>query len=159
MSSPNPVLPNSYRSPQQAPQTQLPLPAGPRPRRTVKQVLLSYYYWTYARGSFHYDVMVTAILLFIFLTPQIPGFNYGDKPSTAASLVHPISIVGDGEHGVIITVRVSDANVPQGASDAVVKKALRKAIEPVTGDAVFVEKWETVTDTQGNPAWRVWAHR
>ena len=148
MSSPNPVLPNSYRTP---------LP--PRPRRTVKQVLLSYYYWTYSRGSFHYDVMVTAILLFIFLTPQIPGFSYGDKPSVAAGLVHPISIVGDGEHGVIITVRVSDANVPPGASDAVVKKALRKAIEPVTGDAVFVEKWETVTDAEGNPAWRVWAHR
>jgi hypothetical protein len=159
MSSPNPVLPNSYRSPQPASQTPAPPQPGPRPRRTVKQVLLSYYYWTYSRGSFHYDVMVTAILLFIFVTPHIPGFSYGDKPSIAAGLVHPISIVGDGEHGVIITVRVSDANVPAGASDAVVKKALRKAIEPVTGDAVFVEKWETVTDAEGNPAWRVWAHR
>jgi hypothetical protein len=159
MSSPNPVLPNSYRAPQPAQQTPVPVQPASRPRRTVKQVLLSYYYWTYSRGSFHYDVMVTAILLFIFLTPQIPGFSYGDKPSTPASLVHPISIVGDGEHGVIITVRVSDANVPAGVSDAVVKKALRKAIEPVTGDAVFVEKWETVTDPQGNPAWRVWAHR
>ena len=41
----------------------------------------------------------------------------------------------------------------------VVKKALRKAIEPVTGDAVSVEHWETVTDAQGNVAWKVWAHR
>jgi hypothetical protein len=41
----------------------------------------------------------------------------------------------------------------------VVKKALRKAIEPVTGDAVSVERWETVTDAQGNSAWKVWAHR
>jgi hypothetical protein len=32
----------------------------------------------------------------------------------------------------------------------VVKKALRKAIEPVTGDAVSVERWETVQDAQGN---------
>jgi hypothetical protein len=127
--------------------------------RTAKQVLLSYFYWTYSRGSFHYDVMVTLILLFIFLTPQIPGWSYGDKPSTAAGLIHPIQVIGDGGHGVIITVQVSDANVPAGASDAVVKKALRKAIEPVTGDAVFVEKWETVTDAQGNRAWRVWAHR
>ncbi|MGD0630148.1 MAG: hypothetical protein ABR987_12380 [Terracidiphilus sp.] len=157
MSSPNPVSPNPYRA--QQPPSQAPTPLQPRPRRTVKQVLLSYFYWTYSRGSFHYDVMVTVILLFIFLTPHIPGFSFGDKPSTPASLVHPISIVGDGEHGVIITVRVSDANVPMGASDAVVKKALRKAIEPVTGDAVFVEKWETVTDAEGNPAWRVWAHR
>jgi len=135
-------------------------PAVPNAQpRTAKQVLLSYFYWTYSRGSFHYDVMVTLILLFIFLSPQIPGWSYGDKPSTAAGLTHPIQVIGDGGHGVIITVQVSDANVPAGASDAVVKKALRNAIEPVTGDAVFVEKWETVTDAQGNRAWRVWAHR
>ena len=133
--------------------------ADPQPRRSMKQVLLSYFYWTYSRGSLHYDVMVTVILLFIFLTPHIPGFDYGDKPSSAAPLVHPIQVVSDGGHGVIITVAMSDANVPTGVSDAVVKKALRKAIEPVTGDAVFVEKWETFTDAQGNPAWRVWAHR
>ncbi len=39
------------------------------------------------------------------------------------------------------------------------KKALRKAIEPVIGDSVFVEQWETVTDAQGNLTWKVWAHR
>jgi len=133
--------------------------ALPETRRTVKQILLSYFYWTYSRGSFHYDVMVTVILAFIFLTPQIPGWSFGDKPSAPTGLVHPIQVIGDGEHGVIITVQVSDANVPQGASDSVVKKALRKAIEPVTGDAVFVEKWQIVTDAEGNPAWKVWAHR
>jgi hypothetical protein len=138
----------------------VPIPqTDPQPRRSFKQVLLSYFYWTYSRGSFHYDVMVTLILLFIFLTPWIPGFSYGDKPSTAAALIHPIQVVSDGGHGVIITVAVSDANVPAGASDAQVKKALRKAVEPVTGDAVFVEKWETFTDAQGNAALRVWAHR
>ena len=138
----------------------VPIPqADPQPRRSFKQVLLSYFYWTYSRGSFHYDVMVTLILLFIFLTPWIPGFSYGDKPSTAAALIHPIQVVSDGGHGVIITVAVSDANVPAGASDAQVKKALRKAVEPVTGDAVFVEKWETFSDAQGNAEWRVWAHR
>jgi hypothetical protein len=45
------------------------------------------------------------------------------------------------------------------APDAVVKKALRKAIEPVTGDAVVVDHWETTTDAQGNSVWKVWAHR
>jgi hypothetical protein len=138
----------------------VPMPqAEPQPRRSFKQILLSYFYWTYSRGSFHYDVMVTVILLFIFLTPRIPGFNYGDKPSSAAGLVNPIQVIGDGGHGVIITVQVSDANVPAGATDSQVKKALRKAIEPVTGDAVFVEKWETVTDAEGHAAWKVWAHR
>jgi hypothetical protein len=131
----------------------------PQPRRTIRQILLSYFYWTYPRGCFHYDVMVTLILLFIFVTPHIPGWSYGDKPSSIAGPLHPIQVTGNDGHGLIVTVQASDADVPSGASDATVKKALRKAIEPVTGDAVFVEHWETVTDTQGNLAWKVWAHR
>lgn len=126
-------------------------------RRSVKQVLLSYFYWTYPRGSFHYDVMVTLILLFIGVTPLI--WNYGDKPSPSGGPSHPIQVIGNDGQGVIVTVQAVDANVPSGASDKVVKQALRKAIEPVTGDAVFVEHWETVTDAQGNAAWKVWAHR
>jgi hypothetical protein len=134
-------------------------PAEPvaQTRRTVKQILLSYFYWTYPRGCFHYDVMVTLILLFIFVTPQF--WNYSDKPTSIAGPVHPIEVIGNDGHGLIVTVQDADAHVPAHASDAVVKKALRLAIEPVTGDAVFVEHWETVTDAQGNMAWKVWAHR
>lgn len=128
-----------------------------KPRRTVKEVLLSYFYWTYPRGSFHYDVMVTLILLFIGASPFL--WNYGDKPSPNGGPVHPIQVVGNDDHGVILTVSAVDVNVPAGADDAVVKKVLRKAIEPVTGDAVFVEHWETVTDAQGKAAWKIWAHR
>jgi hypothetical protein len=101
--------------------------------------------------------MVTLILLFIFVTPFF--WSYGDKPTSIAGPLHPIQVIGNDGHGLIVTVQASDANVPAGASDAVVKKALRVAIEPVTGDAVFVEHWETVTDAQGNSAWKVWAHR
>jgi hypothetical protein len=131
----------------------------PQPRRSIRQILKSYFYWTYPRGCFHYDVMVTLILVFIFVTPQIPGWSYGDKPSSVAGPLHPIQVVGNDGHGLIITVLASDADVPAGASEKVVKQALRKAIEPVTGDAVFVTQWETVTDPEGNLAWRVWAHR
>jgi hypothetical protein len=128
-----------------------------KPRRTVKEVLLSYFYWTYPRGSFHYDVMVTLILLFIFVTPFV--WNYGEKPSPNGGPVHPIQVVGNDDHGFIVTVPAVDVTVPDGATDPAVKKILRKAIEPVTGDAVFVERWETVKDAQGNPAWKIWAHR
>jgi hypothetical protein len=125
----------------------------------MNKVLKSYFYWTYQRGSFHYDVMVTLILLFIFVTPQIPGWHYGDKPTSAAGPAHPIQVIGDGMRGVIVTVQASDVSIPQGASDSEVKKTLRQAIEPVTGDAVFVERWETVKDDQGDLVWKIWAHR
>jgi hypothetical protein len=128
-------------------------------RRTVKQILLSYFYWTYTRGSFHYDIMVTCILLFIFVTPLF--WNYGDKPSPAGGPPHPMQVAGNDGQGVIVTVPASDVSLDlhTTAPDAVVKKALRKAIEPVTGDDVFIVHWETATDAQGNSAWKVWAHR
>ena len=85
-------------------------------------------------------MMVTLILLFIFVTPHL--WDYGAKPSAMAVSSHPLQVVPNGR-GVIITVQASDVSVPAGASYRLVKKALRKAIEPVTGDDVFVEHWET----------------
>lgn len=133
-----------------------PSSAVAQPRRSIGQIFRSYFYWTYSRGSFHYDVMVTLILLFIFVTPHL--WDYGAKPSAIAASSHPFQVVPNGR-GVIITVQASDVIVPPGASDRQVKKVLRKAIEPVTGDDVYVEKWETAADAQGNVTWKVWAHR
>lgn len=125
--------------------------------RGFTTVLKSYFYWTYSRGSFHYDVMVTLILLFIFVTPQF--WNFGDGRSTAPGPSHPIMVSTDGGHGVIITVDATDVVVPAGASDSQVKRALRHAIEPVTGDDVFVVRWMTVTTADRRLAWKVWAHK
>jgi hypothetical protein len=130
--------------------------AYPQQKRGFKNVLRSYFYWTYARGSFHYDIMVTLILLFIFVTPHL--WDYGAKPSAISGSGHPFQVVGNGR-GIIITVQASDVSIASNATEREVKKALRKAIEPVTGDDVFVERWQTVTDAQGNLAWKIWAHR
>jgi hypothetical protein len=50
-------------------------------------------------------------------------------------------------------------NTQAGATDSQVKRSLRHAIEPVTGDDVFVERWMTVTTADGRLAWKVWAHK
>ena len=126
-------------------------------RKGIRKVLHTYFFWTSRRGSFHYDVMVTLILVFIFVTPHL--WSYGDKPSPATGLLHPIQVSSSGGHGMIVTVRATDVPVPAGASDRAVRQALREAIEPVTGDAVFVEHWETARDEDGNAVWKVWAHR
>jgi hypothetical protein len=123
----------------------------------MNKILKSYFYWTYPRGNLHYDVMVTLILLFIFVTPRF--WDFGDKPSNSFGPVHPIQVVGDGGHNVIVSVQASDVSVAAGASDNEVKKVLRRAIEPVIGDSVVVERWETANDGQGNLIWKIWAHR
>jgi hypothetical protein len=120
-------------------------------------ILKSYFYWTYSRGSFHYDVMVTLILLFIFVTPQV--WDFGDKPALVAPLAHPMQVLSDGGRGVIVLLRTSDVNIPEGASDGEVKKTLKRTIEPVIGDAVYVEHWETTLDSDGNLVWKIRAHR
>jgi hypothetical protein len=131
--------------------------AVPEARRSFGQVLRSYFYWTYRRGSVHYDIMVTLILLFIFVTPHF--WDFGARPTSPEGIAHPIQVTGYGSHGLLITVLAADVKLPPKASDREVKDALRKAIEPVTGDAVFVERWQTATDAQGNLEWQVWAHR
>ncbi len=78
----------------------------------MNKILKSYFYWTYSRGTFHYDVMVTLILLFIFVTPHL--WDYGDKPSRASGPAHPIQIVGDGSHGVIVSLQASDVHHSSG---------------------------------------------
>lgn len=127
-------------------------------KRSFKQVLKSYFYWTYSRGSFHYDVMVSLILAFIFITPWL--WNYGEKPSSTAANIQPVTITGDGAHGLIVTLQASDVNVSAASSNAVIKKALKKAMEPVLGDSMYVERWQLTRDQNGNPlSWKVWAHR
>jgi hypothetical protein len=130
----------------------------PAARRTIKQVLKSYFYWTSPRGSFQYDIMVTLILAFIFVTPHL--WDYGDKPTSTGSNTQPVIVTGDGANGLIVTVQASDVNVPAASPDAVIKKALKKAMEPVLGDSISVVRWELARDPNGNPvAWRIWAHR
>ncbi len=124
----------------------------------MNRILKSYFYWTYPRGSFHYDVMVTLILAFIFITPHI--WDYHDKPTFSTGPTQPMLVTSDGGHGIIVTVQASDVNVPAAAPESVVRKALRNAIEPFTGDAISVVRWELSRDDRGNPvAWKVWAHK
>jgi len=129
----------------------------PQPRQGISQILKSYFYWTYPRGSIHYDIMVTLILLFIFVTPRF--WDFGAKPSRPGGPTHPIEVIGNDGQGVIVTVEAVDVKIPPGASNQTVRRVLRTAIEPVTGDAVFIERWQTAQDRQGNLVWKVWAHR
>ena len=124
----------------------------------MNRILKSYLYWTYPRGSFHYDVMVTLILAFIFITPHL--WDYGDKPAVLPGPSEPILVTSDGTHGLVITVQASDVNVGAAEPNSIIKRALRKAIEPVAGDAVFIERWELTRDAHGNPtSWKIWAHK
>jgi hypothetical protein len=113
------------------------------------KLLRSYIFWTYERGSFHYDVMVTLILLFLFVSPRFIDFN--DKPVTVAPLQHSqVLIKAQGSAGhearFVYEIRVDDLH--GATSDADLRSAILKVVEPIAGD-VTLEKYTPVQDTRG----------
>ena len=118
------------------------------------QTIKGYIWWNYPRGSFHYDVMVTLILLFIFVTPYF--IRYADKPVSYPLRSHHVLVKPDGERGFIIAV---DAREVSGRSPAEQQAALSRVIEPIVG-YVTIDRWVMDQDTKGNVvAYRVWVRR
>ncbi|HSY13295.1 MAG TPA: hypothetical protein VK976_13985 [Verrucomicrobiae bacterium] len=117
------------------------------------QTLRGYFWWTYPRGSVPYDIMVTLILAFIFITPIFVNFRDKpqEKPARQAEVV--VQQVGDG-----FLYKVDAANVKNG-SDAEIRESLLRVIEPISG-SVTIDKYQEMRD--GNHhlvAYEVWAHR
>jgi hypothetical protein len=107
--------------------------------RTIR----GYLWWTYDRGSFHYDVMVTVILLFIFVSPHYLDFN--DKPIDRVP--HPTEVIvnADGQGGFVYQV---SAKAVDGKTGDDLDKALLRVIEPISGEVRMVERTPVVDKGQ-----------
>jgi hypothetical protein len=114
-----------------------------------------YVFWTYERGSMHYDVMVTLILAFIFIAPHF--VNFRDKP--AAHLKHPnqVIVTRDGQDGFIYEVSAEELSL---GADSDVKSELAHALEPLLGE-VQIARYEILRNNRGKiTAYRIWGrHR
>lgn len=110
-------------------------------------VLRNYFWWTYERGSLHYDVMVTLILLFLFVAPRF--INFKDRPVDTRPLNSSEVLVKNAtspDHHLIFEVRASDL---AGAKDDDSRRArLAQIIAPIAGP-VTIETYTAVTDAQG----------
>lgn len=118
------------------------------------KTLRGYVWWTFPRGSLHYDIMVTLILLFIFVTPIY--VNFKDKPAERKPHPTGVVVIPDKENGFVYRV---DATAVQGNSDADIRSGLLSVIEPIAGE-VKIMKYESVQDVGGKTiAYRVWVRR
>jgi hypothetical protein len=110
--------------------------------RRVWQTIESYIFWTHNRGSFHYDVMVTVILLFIFLTPRA---WFRDKPAERIPHQTEVVVLPDGQNGFIYEV---DAAAVSGTTDDAIRQSLLRVIEPIAGE-VEISSYEPLRDGRG----------
>lgn len=110
--------------------------------RRFWQTIESYILWTHTRGSFHYDVMVTVILLFIFLTPRA---WFRDKPAEHRPHQSEVVVQPDGHNGFIYEV---DAAAVTGKTDEAVREDLLRVIEPIAGE-VEIASYEALHDLRG----------
>ncbi len=114
------------------------------------KILRSYFFWTYERGSFHYDVMVTLILLFLFVSPRFIDFK--DKPvpeiplQQSEVLVKAANSASEGSE-FVYEIRVDDLHGAK--TDTEIRDALLKVVEPIAG-GVTLESYSPVTDTKGH---------
>ena len=124
------------------------------------KVLRSYLFWTYERGSFHYDVMVTLILVFLFVAPRL--INFKDRPQETVALHASEVLVKEagrveGESRFVYQVRAEDMG--SAKTDEQKRAAMLRVIEPISGE-VTLEKYEEVKDAAGKViAYNAWVVR
>ncbi len=117
------------------------------------KLLRSYLFWTYERGSMHYDVMVSLILVFLFLSPRF--IDYGDKPVATVPLRDSEILVKEaGTSGLknkfIYEIRASSTtgspNPSQSEDDR--RATILRIVEPISGE-VTLDHYEPVLDNKG----------
>lgn len=110
----------------------------------IWKTIRSYFWWTHERGSFHYDVMVTVILLFIFLGPLYIDFK--DKPQDHSNQTNGVTIKQLNADEFTYQVDAAALKLAPGADPS---DALKHWIEPFLGD-VKIQDYKPLMDAHGH---------
>src|SRR5579863_766119 len=109
--------------------------ASPLPMSGIWPTIRSYILWQHERGTLHYDIMVTLILIFVFFSPRVINFN--DKPGPLSRHPTGVLVTPDGAGGLIYQI---EASAVAGGDSAAVREQLLQVIMPISGD-VAIEKY------------------
>lgn len=124
------------------------------PMSSVWRTIRGYILWSYERGTLQYDVMVTLILLFVFLSPY--WINFKDKPVEHNPHQTGLVVVPDGQGGFIYQI---EARAVQSKDDAAIRSELLSIIEPISGE-VSLSRYEAVRDRSGHIlSYKVWVQK
>ena len=110
----------------------------------VWRTIRSYILWQHERGTLHYDIMVTLILIFVFFSPRVINFN--DKPVLRNPHPTDLVVTPDAQGGLLYQISAS-AITP--GDDHSVREQLLHLIQPISGD-VSIVNYEPVDDGKGH---------
>ncbi|MFZ3266471.1 MAG: hypothetical protein WA172_20885 [Terriglobales bacterium] len=128
--------------------------AAVSPMGAIWRTIRGYILWSYERGSLHYDIMVTLILLFVFISPYV--INFKDKPVERNPRATGVLVIPDQQGGFIYQIPATAVNSDAGAD---IRKQLERIIEPIAG-AVSITRYEPVNDATGHPkSYKVWVDK
>ncbi len=119
----------------------------------VWPTIRSYILWQHERGTLHYDIMVTLILIFLFTSPY--WINFNDKPVLRNLHQTDVVVTSDARGGLLYEISASAISPGDEVS---VRNQLLRVIEPISG-AVSIVKFELVFDKGTVQSYRVWARR
>jgi hypothetical protein len=114
------------------------------------KTLRGYIFWTYERGSFHYDVMVTLILIFLFVSPHFIDFKdrpVPEVPLQRSEVLVKTAPISGGEAQFVYEIRVDDLHGAR--TDADIREAILNVVEPIAGN-LTIEKYAPVVDPKGH---------
>ena len=103
------------------------------PMNGVWRTIRSYILWQHERGTLHYDIMVTLILIFVFFSPRVINFN--DKPVPRDPHLTDVVVTPDAQGGLVY--QISAGAITPG-DDASVQEQLLRIIRPISGDVAIV---------------------
>ena len=104
----------------------------------MMRLLRNYIFWTYERGSLHYDVMVTLILLFLFVAPRFIR--------SSEVLVRSSGVVRNAQR-FVFEIRAEDLGEPQ--TDAALRASILRVVEPIAGEVTLL-RYTPVSDAKGH---------
>src|ERR1700744_5534575 len=119
----------------------------------MQRILKSYLFWTYSRGSFHYDVMVT--LIFLFVSPRL--INFHDRPQETLTSTKDILVRANGP--TAWTYQIGADQLADTSNEAKLQAELLQRIQAISGN-VEIDRYREEKDASGHVTqYRVWAHR
>jgi hypothetical protein len=124
------------------------------PMGAIWRTIRGYILWSYERGSLHYDIMVTLILLFVFVSPHL--INFKDKPVERNPHLTGVVVIPGEKGGFIYQIQASAVNASAGED---IRRQLEQIIEPISG-AVSITNIETIKDAAGHTqSYKVWVEK